>query len=117
MISQSLAFWTLVAGALAYLAKFFLPSFPLDTAGILAVILFVLGLIGVVPQVRLMGATFKDLLKSMAFWQIIAGLVWFVAHYYFPTFPLDEVGVLAFVIFILGMFQIDPELRVRGLKN
>jgi len=117
MIYKSLAFWTLLAGALAFVAKFFVPSFPVDTQGILALILFALGLVGVVPQFRIMRATFGDLLKSLAFWQIAAGLAWFVAHFYFPAFPLDEVGVLGFIIFILGLFQINPELRLRGLKN
>lgn len=114
MIFNSLTFWTLVAGLLAFVAKFFYPAFPLDNQGILDVLLFLLGLVNIVPTARLMGATFGDLLKSLSFWTMLAGLVAFVLHFFFPAFPLDEAGVLGVIIFLLGLFQIKPELKMRA---
>lgn len=117
MIFNSLTFWTLLAGILAFVAKFFFPAFPLGSAEVLALVLFFLGLVNVVPQARRQRATFGDLLKSMAFWQMIAGFLSFIALYFFPQFPLDSNGVLGIVLFILALFGINPELRLRGLRS
>jgi len=119
MIYKSLTFWTLVAGLLAFVAKYFFPAFPLDTAGILALILFVLGLIGVVPAVRALGfrgAVAGGIVNSLAFWQLVAGLLFFVVRFLAPDFPLDQGVILGVILFILGWFGIKPELRARGLK-
>jgi hypothetical protein len=121
MIYKSLTFWTLVAGLLAYVATFFFPTFPLDTAGILALILFILGLIGVVPAVRAararkaLGAEAGSIVNSLAFWQLVAGLLFFVAKFFFPDFPIEQGVLLGVILFILGWFGVKPELRVRGL--
>ncbi len=118
-IVYSLQFWTLVAGLLAFTARYYFPSFPLDEAGILALLLFALGLIGIVPQFRLYGArvalTTTVLYNSLPFWQLVAGLAAFVLHYFVPDFPFDEVLILAAIVFVLGLFGITPELRQRGL--
>ena len=114
---NSLTFWTLVAGLIVFLAKFFQPSFPLTQDQILAAIVFLLGLVNVYPTVRGLVkrlVTFSDLLKSKPFWVLIAGLAGFVVRYYFPTFPLDDMAILGALIFILGFFNINPELRAKA---
>ena len=115
---NSLQFWTLVAGVAAFVVRFFYPNFPMDEAQILAAVLFVLGLIGITPQLtarKVLGLTVGDLLKSKAFWTLVAGLVAFVVHYYAPDFPLDEAAVLALIVFVLNAVGINPELRKNGL--
>lgn len=114
---NSLTFWTLVAGLIVFLAKFFQPSFPLTQDQILAAIVFLLGLVNVYPTFRGLVkrlVTFSDLLKSKPFWVLIAGLAGFVVRYYFPTFPLDDMAILGALIFILGFFNINPELRAKA---
>lgn len=115
VIFKSLTFWTLVAGLLAFVAKFFFPAFPLDAAGILALVLFLLGLIGVVPSIRARGALTVSIANSLAFWQLVAGLLYFVFKFFAPGLPVDETVVLGVIIFILGYFNVHPELRARGL--
>jgi len=116
MIYQSLTFWTLVAGLAAFVARFYFPEFPLDEVSILAAILFVLGLIGVVPTFRAQRlAAFPPIFNSLAFWQLVAGLAAFVFHFFAPEFPLDEVAIMAVILFVLSYFGITPELRLRGL--
>jgi hypothetical protein len=118
-IFNSLQFWTLVAGLAAFTTRYYFPAFPLDEAGILALLLFVLGLIGVVPTLRTYG--FKASLatasfyNSLAFWQLVAGLVFFVLRYFAPTLPIDEAIILAVILFVLAALGIVPELRARGL--
>ena len=117
MIYKSLTFWTLVAGLLAFAARFYFPAFPLDEVSILAAILFVLGLIGVVPTLRAQGmAAFPPIFNSLAFWQMVAGLVAFVVHFFAPDFPFDDVAIMAVILFVLSYFGITPELRARGLR-
>jgi hypothetical protein len=48
---------------------------------------------------------------------MVAGLLAFVAKAYAPNFPLDEAGILAVILFVLGFFNIYPELRARGLMK
>ena len=115
MIFQSLTFWTLVVGLLAFVVRFFFPTFPLDEATILSAVLFVLGLIGVYPQIRAQGALTTSIIHSLAFWQLVAGLVTFILHFFAPSFPFDQAVILAFFLFVLGYFNIHPELRLRGL--
>jgi uncharacterized membrane protein YqjE len=115
MISKSLTFWTLVAGLVAFVLRWYFPTFPFDAVTILAAILFALGLIGVVPQLRAQRALTAPVVNSLAFWQLIAGLVIFVLHFFAPSFPFDQMAVLAFFLFVLGFFGIHPELRARGL--
>src|SRR3972149_1272408 len=116
---NSLAFWVLIAGLIAFVAKFFVPSIPFDAEQILAVLLFVLGLFGFYPKVFLAppshSLTVVDLFHSLAFWVMVVGLVEFVVHYYFPDFPLEQANLLALVLFVLYQFGITPELRARGL--
>lgn len=114
MISN-LQFLTLVAGFFAYVATFFFPDFPLDEQEILAGVLFLLGLIGIVPTVRairnpaIAGYTIKDLFRSLAFWTLVAGLLGFVIRYYKPDFPYTDAVILSVLIWLLNQFGINPE--------
>lgn len=115
---NSLAFWTAVVALLSFVLKFFWPDFPFDNEQVLAAILFLLGLVGIYPQFmqrRLLGLTFGDLVKSKAFWTLVAGLGAFVVHFYSPDFPLDEAAILALIVYVLAQFGVVPELRQRGI--
>lgn len=115
MIFNSRAFWVAVVAILVFVARFFNPAFPIDEANLLAAILFVLSLVGIVPQLnRKYGATFGDLLASMPFWMLVASLVSFGIHFYFPTFPLDQAILLAVIVFVLNQFGINPTLARLG---
>ena len=114
----SLAFLTLLAGLMAFVLKFLFPSFPFDANQILAAALFLLGLIGIYPQARAgVYATFGDLLHSLAFWTLVAGVVEFVVHAYKPDFPLDQANILAVIVFVLAQVGIIPELRLKLGKS
>lgn len=113
MINQ-LQFWTLLVGVVAFVLRYFLPGFPLDETQILAVVLFVLGLLGVTPQFRV-GFIGGNILKSKAFWTMIAGLIGFIIHFYAPDFPFDEAVILSVIVFVLNAIGINPELRKQGI--
>ena len=122
-IFKSLVFWTLIVGVVAFVVKFFVPTFPFDETQIMAAVLFVLGLFGIVPTARFaakargaLAVAPSDILKSLPFWTLIAGLVAFVVHFFFPTFPFAQDAILGFIVFILGLFQVNPELRARGVR-
>jgi len=53
--------------------------------------------------------------KSLRFWTLFVGLIFYVIKNYIPSFPLDEVQILGIVVFILALFGIVPELRARGV--
>lgn len=113
MVNQ-LQFWVLVAGLISFVARYFYPDFPLDEAQILAAALFFLGLIGVYPQYRgAVGAV--SILKSLAFWTLIAGLIGFILRYFYPDFPYSDAVILAVIVWVLGQIGIVPELRARGV--
>lgn len=118
-IFSSLQFWTLLVGVIAYVAKFYFPELPLDNQSILALVLFVLGLVGVTPQVRRLGLrpslTTTAVYNSLAFWQLVAGLVAFVVTYFAPQFPFDQDAIFAAIVFVLGLLGVVPELRERHL--
>lgn len=114
-----LQFWTLAVALLTYVAKYFYPDLPLDDAGILAGVLFLLGLIGVVPTVRGIrlsryGATVGDLFKSLAFWTLVAGLIGFVVRFYAPEFPYTDAVILSVIVFLLNRVGINPQLMIMG---
>lgn len=119
MIHRSMTFWALLAGLLAFVARFYFPAFPLDQVSILNLILFALGLVGIIPTLRahgLRGVLAAGILYSLPFWQLICGLLGFVIHFFAPAFPFDNTVILAFFLFVLGYFGIHPELRARGLR-
>lgn len=117
MIYKSLNFWTLLAGLAAFVLRFYFPAFPLDEVAILSLVLFALGLIGVAPTFRALGlAAIPPIFNSLAFWQLVAGFLAFVIHFFAPDFPFTNEALLAFALFVLGWFGIHPELRARGLR-
>lgn len=116
-IYKSLIFWTLLAGLAAFVARFYYPQFPFSEANILALVLFALGLIGVVPTLQahgLRGALAGGIVNVLAFWQLVAGLLIFVITYFAPTFPFSTETVLGVILFVLSFFGIRPELRMRA---
>lgn len=118
MIFQSLTFWTLLVGVIAFVLRWYYPDFPLDEISILALVLFALGLIGITPTLRARGAsalTSPPVINSLAFWQLVAGFVAFVIHFFAPDFPFDNEIILGVILFVLGYVGITPELRARGL--
>lgn len=123
-IYKSLAFWTLVAGFLAFVAKFLSPNFPLSNQDILNALLFLLGLFGIVPAARV-GALMRssatvglvDLLSSLQFWTLLAALASFVIHYYLPEFPFTEVMILSVILYVLEFFGIIPQARANGFMR
>ena len=118
MLFQSLTFWTLLVGLIAFAVRWYFPTFPLDETSILAVVLFVLGLIGIVPTLRAHGVralVSPPIVNSLAFWQLVAGFVAFVLHFFAPSFPLGTDIILGVILFVLGYVGIHPELRARGI--
>lgn len=118
MIFQSLTFWTLVVGLLAFILRWYFPAFPLDQVSILALVLFFLGLIGITPTLRARGVRAlltPPIINSLAFWQMVAGFVVFVIHFFAPDFPFSTETILAVILFVLAYFGIHSELRMRGL--
>jgi uncharacterized membrane protein YqjE len=119
-ILKSLNFWTLLVGLIAFVIKFYQPGFPLSEVNILALVLFALGLIGVVPAFRVKGfraALAGGIAASLAFWQLVAGFVIFVISYFAPTFPFTTETLLGVILFVLSFFQIKPELQAKGFKG
>lgn len=110
---------TVVAGLLVMLAKQFYPGFPFDEAQIASFIVFLLGLFGVVVSFRARGVLDMNggdvILKSKAFWIMVAALLNFVVHAFLPDFPLLEADLAAVIFWILAAVGINPELRARGL--
>jgi hypothetical protein len=49
---KSLAFWTLVAGLLGFIIRYYKPDFPYADAVILSVIVFLLNQVGIKPEAR-----------------------------------------------------------------
>jgi len=118
MIFQSLTFWTLLIGVVAFALRWYFPNFPLDEVSILALVLFALGLIGITPTLRARGAralATPPVINSLAFWQLVAGFVAFVIHFFAPSFPFSAEIILGVILFVLGYIGINPELRARGL--
>jgi hypothetical protein len=54
-IYRSQIFWTLIAGLIAFVAKYFAPSFPFSEVEILAALIFVLNLFKIQPELKARG--------------------------------------------------------------
>lgn len=54
-ILKSLSFWTLVAGLIGFVARFYAPEFPYTDAVILSIIVFLLREVGINPELRARG--------------------------------------------------------------
>lgn len=59
-IHKSKIFWTLIAGVIAFISKYYAPDFPLSEVEILAIILFVLNLFKIKPELQARGLMAKD---------------------------------------------------------
>lgn len=115
-IYKSLTFWTLLVGLVMFVVTFYVPAFPLSVASVSALVLFVLGLIGVYPTLKARGlrsALAGGIVNVLAFWQLVAGFILFVVTFFAPTFPFDNTTILSVILFILSIFGIKPELRAR----
>lgn len=51
------------------------------------------------------------LVKSLKFWVLVVGVALFVIQAYVPSFPFSEDVLLKAVLFVLGLFHIEPEIR------
>jgi len=116
-----LQFWTLVAGLAAYILTY-LYDLPITAADILAGVLFLLGLIGVVPTARAAynqrrGLGWGDLFESTAFLTLLAGLVGFVIRFYAPDFPYTDAVILSVLVFVVNKVFINSNLRYNGLLD
>ena len=108
---------TMLVALVGFVLRFLNPAFPFDNTQILAFVLFVLGLGGIVPTVAKLGlmATFSDLWHSLAFWTLVAGVVEYLVHAYIPSFPLDQINVLAVILYVLSDVGIVPQLKMLGV--
>lgn len=57
------------------------------------------------------------LVKSLKFWVLVVAILLFVVQAYVPSFPFDQDAVLKFVLFILGLLHIEPELKATFTKK
>lgn len=113
---------TIVAGLILAALKAVYPTIPLTEEQIVMVVTFLLGLFGVVVQVR-NRAKVRQLdpnggnviLTSKAFWVMVAGLISFVVMAYFPDFPMANFDIAALLLWVLAQFGINPQLRAQGL--
>jgi hypothetical protein len=55
VLLKSYQFWVLVAGILAFVAKTYFPTFPLDEAQLLALIVFILAAFNIKPELQARG--------------------------------------------------------------
>lgn len=55
------------------------------------------------------------LFKSLKFWALLVSLLLYVIQAYVPAFPFGEDVILKFIVFVLGLTGIYPELKTRGL--
>jgi hypothetical protein len=58
-IHKSLIFWTLIAGVIAFVVKYFYADFPFSEVEILALILFILNLFQIKPELQARGLMAK----------------------------------------------------------
>lgn len=109
---------TAIAGLVAMFLKTVWPTFPLDDVQILALFMFLLGLIGVVPQLMFRrGLTGTDgWLRSKAFWLALVGAANIALHAYLPDFPLVAADLAALVFWVLSLNGIVPEVKALRAK-
>ena len=58
----------------------------------------------------------KNIWQSLNFWTLVAALIVFIIKFFVPSFPFDEALILKFFLFVLGVVNIHPELKARGLR-
>lgn len=110
----SLAFWQALAYVVAAVVAFFTP-YKLEAGVLLALVLAVLKLFNVVPELRARGLVeIPPFFYLLAFWQSLAYIIAAVVAWYTP-YKVETGVLLVLFLAILKMFNIVPELRVRGL--
>ena len=112
MLFKSFTFWTLFVGVVAFIIRWYFPTFPLDNAQILSLVLFLLGLIGIFPTLRARGfraLVTPPILNSLAFIELLAGLVAFIFNTVAPDAPISRDLVLGVLLSLLALIQIYPE--------
>lgn len=115
---KSLTFWTLLVGVISFALAWYFPAFPLVEGQILALVVFFLGLIGIFPTLRKHGfraLAAPPILNSLAFLELVAGLVAFVLQTVAPDALITREMVLGVILTVLALLQIHPELRARDL--
>lgn len=118
LLFKSLTFWTLFVGVIAFIIRWYIPAFPLTEGQILSVVIFLLGLISIFPTLLARGFrafVTPPILNSLAFIELLAGLVAFVLQTVAPDAPITRELVLGVILAVLAMLQIHPELRARDL--
>lgn len=102
-----------IAGLIGAVLRQLFPGFPLSDDQIFMVVVFLLGLVGVVVQARfrhsLTGA--DGWLHSKALWLAVAAVANIVLHSYLPNFPLLEADIAGLIFFVLAEFGVNPEVR------
>ena len=52
--------------------------------------------------------------KTRTFWVMVVGLLLYIVKQYFPNFPISEEMLLDVVVFVLGLFGVVLESRLRS---
>lgn len=107
---------TALVGVLCFFLRMVWPAFPLDNQTVLTIVIGILGLLGVIVQIRYRGARLFSLaadswLRSRAFWIAIGAAINIVMHAYWPEFPLVESDLVVILCWIVAQFGINPEAR------
>lgn len=55
------------------------------------------------------------LFSQLKFWVLVVALLTYVITFFVPTFPFDQDSVLKFILFVLGLFGIEAEVKYRRL--
>ena len=113
---------TVIAGLILAALKQFFPTIPVSEEQIVFIIVTLLGLFGVVVQLRARAQIRKlnpdggnVILNSKAFWVMVAGLISFVVMAFFPDFPMVNLDIAALLLWVLAQFGMNPQLRAQGL--
>lgn len=56
----------------------------------------------------------RNLFKSLTFYTLLVGVVFFAIRWYFPAFPLTEAQILSLVFFTLGLIGVYPTVKDLG---
>lgn len=115
---------TIVAGLLLAALKAFFPTIPLTEEQIVLVVTFLLGLFGIVVQVRAR-AKLRQLdpnggnviLNSKAFWLLIASVLSLVVTSFFPDFPIAQVDIAGVLLWLVAQAGLNPQFRAQGLMK
>ncbi len=113
---------TIIAGLVLAALKAFFPTIPLSEEQIVLLITFLLGLFGVVVQLRNRAQLRKldpnggnVILNSKAFWLLIASVLSLVVTSFFPDFPIAQVDISGVLLWLVTQAGLNPQFRAQGL--